>query len=162
MCERLTPSEAAEKLTPDFREVLTWLDNMQSRLVRSLERGLDLARQNVDFLATREVLQFPVRRFQTAGIELDELEARLQRAARAGLDRSSSRIRELAGRLKNVDPLGVLARGFSLTSRGEELVTSIQHVNKGDQISTRTTDGTIVSQVIGKTKQERELDESGS
>lgn len=50
-------------------------------------------------------------------------------------------------KLRLVDPLNILKRGYSLTMLNGKIVKSVQQVNKGDLLETRLSDGFIESKV---------------
>jgi exonuclease VII large subunit len=53
-------------------------------------------------------------------------------------------------KIRLVDPLAVLKRGYSLTSRNGKLVRTIQELNQGDRLVTQLHDGKVESEVAGK------------
>ncbi len=79
---------------------------------------------------------------------LDEVEARLDRAARAALERGAQTIAAASGKLESLSPLKVLARGFSLTTRGGAVVRDASALAPGDEIETRLASGQVRSRVI--------------
>ena len=123
----LTPSEAGEYCVPDAREVALHLDRLADRLRLSGQSQLRNARDRLDQLAQR------------ARQALDhDLVARRHRVAR------------LAASLEALSPLGVLARGYSLTllADAKTLVRNANDVKTGDLINTRLFVGQITSRVV--------------
>jgi exodeoxyribonuclease VII large subunit len=122
----LTPSEAGEICVPDVREVAQHLDRLSDRLARAGRGRIDQARDRLERLAERAA-----------------------RALRRHLDDRRHRLARLAGRLEALSPLGVLARGYSLTLKedGTTLVRSADDVAPGELITTRLTAGWLVSRV---------------
>lgn len=122
----LTPSEAGEISVPDAREVRVALLRFREQLGRAGERLTTAGRVRLESLATR------------AGSAL-----------RRDLERRRSRISALAARLEALSPLGVLARGYSLTFReGEQaLIRSSDQVKIGQRVRTRLGRGSIVCRV---------------
>jgi exodeoxyribonuclease VII large subunit len=122
----LTPSEAGEYCVPDAREVALHLDRLADRLrVAGLGQLRD-ARDRLEHLSQRA----------RQSLEHDLL-ARRHRVAR------------LAASLDALSPLGVLARGYSLTflADGKTLVRTSDDVKTGDLIQTRVAAGQITSRV---------------
>jgi exodeoxyribonuclease VII large subunit len=122
----LTPSEAGEICVPDVREVAQHLDRLSDRLARAGRGRIDQARDRLQRLAERAA-----------------------RALRRLLDDRRHRLARLAGRLEALSPLGVLARGYSLTLKedGTTLVRSAADVAPGELITTRLASGRLVSRV---------------
>lgn len=145
----LTPSEAAERVVPAMDELREYLDRQQSRLAAALRGRFQLARTRVDNLAGCRVFRRPLERIQRQGQRLDELQARAGRAMTRRLERATAAIESKAAQLESLSPLGVLARGYSLTTRMADggLVRSMRDVAPGELVRTRLADGEITSRV---------------
>jgi exodeoxyribonuclease VII large subunit len=145
----LTPSEAAEKVVPDAKGVLTWLDGLEARFQALLSRRLDLARSRLADLADRPCFRRPLERLQQEQQRLDERSERLHRAMQQCLQQARRQLEAHVARLENLSPLNVLARGYSLTHKlGEKTVLRTpEQVTEGDRIVTRIQHGQIVSRV---------------
>jgi len=145
----LTPSEAAERVVPAMDELREFLDRQQSRLAAALRGRFQLARTRVDGLAGCRVFRRPLERVQLLGQRLDELHARAGRAMTRRLERATSAVEAKAVQLESLSPLGVLARGYSLTTRTADggLVRSARDVASGELVRTRLADGEITSRV---------------
>lgn len=75
-----------------------------------------------------------------------EMETNLTRAIEAALRQKQTRLSLLAARLQAVSPLGVLARGYSVTlGESGQLIKSVADVGWGAEIRTKLYDGTIYS-----------------
>jgi exodeoxyribonuclease VII large subunit len=145
----LTPSEAAERIVPAIEEVLAGLTNQHKRLAAALRGRVADARTRLDGHAARRVLRKPFDRLHDLGRQLDQWEARASRAARNGFAQARQQAAALAGRLESLSPLGVLARGYSLTTRVDDgrLIEDAAALSSGDQIETRFARGRAVSRV---------------
>lgn len=145
----LTPSEAAERVVPDRDEVLAYLEGQQRRLRTGLLGRLTAAESRLTALATCRVFRRPLEQVQCLAQRLDELAARAQRAVDRRLEVARSVLGTQAGRLESLSPLGVLARGYSLTTRLDDgrLVRAARDVAVGDRLRTRLAAGEIISQV---------------
>ncbi|MDR3636825.1 MAG: exodeoxyribonuclease VII large subunit [Isosphaeraceae bacterium] len=126
----LTPSEAGEICVPDAGELRAAVTRLGERLTRAGQGRIEQTRQRLDWLGER-----------------------LDRAARQGLETRRHRLARLAAGLEALSPLGVLARGYTVTLRddGTTLVRSAGDVRPGDLIQTRLAEGRIVSRVEGTT-----------
>jgi exodeoxyribonuclease VII large subunit len=145
----LTPSEAAEIVTPHRQEFLEWLETIESQLRVHLGRRLTVARTRLEELARRQAFQRPLERLRDRERRLDESNGRLKRAARQRLQGARERMEALAARLESLSPLNVLARGYSLTrtESGLEVVRDPGQVQAGDLLITDVQHGRIRSRV---------------
>lgn len=144
----LTPSEAAERLVPQIDGVKDMLLAAQQRLRQSIASRFRGAQDELDQLASRPVLTQPLARVRQAAIELDYIEQTLESRMKALLRNRHAEISSLAGRLNAINPLSVLARGYSLTTdKNGALLTDCQTIAEGDRIATRLANGTIESRV---------------
>ncbi|QEH37706.1 Exodeoxyribonuclease 7 large subunit [Aquisphaera giovannonii] len=123
----LTPSEAGEISVPDGREIAMHLDRLAGR-----------------------IHQVSRLRIQEARAILDGIAARAKSAIRRNLDDHRHHLERAAASLEALSPLGVLARGYSLTFRedGMTLVRSPGDVRPGDLILTRLGTGEVASRVV--------------
>jgi exodeoxyribonuclease VII large subunit len=123
----LTPSEAGELAVPDCREVAMHLDRLAERIHHISQARLREARAR-----------------------LDQIAKLAQHAVRMNLDARRHRLTHLAASLDALSPLGVLARGYSLTFQADEkvLVRSASDVQPDDLIHTRLASGHLISRVV--------------
>lgn len=144
----LTPSEAAERIVPDAREISAWLSSVQQRMVLAVQRKLTRATEQLEALASRTVLTQPHDRIHQLAVELDHLESRMSKAVGRQLEQAENQVKNYAAKLETLSPLSVLARGYSVTSTlNGETVTSHNQVTVGDSIKTRLREGFVISRI---------------
>ena len=143
----LTPSEAAERVVPSEDEMRVRLRGYQELLMRSLHRRATDARTRLNALAERRALSHPFDRVRELARRVDELELRCHRAVRQRWVREQEKSQALAGQLETLSPIGVLARGYSLTTLegNGALVIDADTVQPGELIRTRLARGQLVS-----------------
>jgi exodeoxyribonuclease VII large subunit len=148
-CRAVTPSEAAERIVPHRDELAEHLRKRQQQLRIFLLQRLELSRQQVQALAERWPLRFPLERIREREQRLDNWTERIQRAARQHVERWRERLGAHAARLETLSPLNVLARGYSLTRReiDHAVVRDPEQVQIGDRLVTHVQHGRIVSRV---------------
>ena len=93
------------------------------------------------------------RRFAAIRAKLAAADAGLTGAAREHRHRSETRFRDLAGRLENLSPLGVLARGYAVCWNADKtaIVRSADQVSTGDSVRVTLAGGEIGCRVEDKT-----------
>jgi exodeoxyribonuclease VII large subunit len=145
----LTPTEAAELATPNVPEILDELAGRRERLRKALLRSVRAARERVDLVARARVLRDPRERLTRLEQRLDDLAQRLPREARRRLEAERERLGFAAGQLHGLSPLGVLARGYSVTAReaGGSPLLDAAALAPGERLRTRLARGEVISEV---------------
>jgi exodeoxyribonuclease VII large subunit len=144
-----TPSEAAEIVFPETAELSARLAEGRARLERAAGDRLVRARERVVALEKSHALARPVERLGLFAQRLDEWEERAGEALDRALAAARERLARTAAHLDGVSPLGVLARGYSITRRDGERtpLRDAAEVAAGDRIHTRLATGEVVSEV---------------
>ena len=122
----LTPSEAGERCVPDAREARLTLTHLRDRLARNATNRLTDAR-----------------------LRLDDLSTGLDRGVRRVIDDRRNRLGRLAAKLEALSPVGVLARGYSLTFRDPDPapVRDARLVAVGDQLRVQLSRGSLTARI---------------
>ncbi len=119
-----TPSAAAELTVPDIRGILQDLDMRYERLTQRLSEIVE---------GERERLQGYADIFSKVGLE----QLRFQREKWKGL----------VGKIESLNPLAVLARGYSVALKDGKSVKSVKDVASGDTLTLRLTDGSVQTKI---------------
>jgi exodeoxyribonuclease VII large subunit len=111
-----TPSMAAEIAVCEKEELISQLNSIGQRINNSL-----------------------INRFSLLQSELDRLQDRLVWSLRSTLEKGSSELSILAGKLDSLSPLKVLGRGYSIVydKTGRKVVKSADKIKKGSIIQVR-------------------------
>jgi exodeoxyribonuclease VII large subunit len=151
----LTPTEAASLVVPDRLDLQTAVERLAGKLRTNLVQRAQLARTRLDQLSARPCLRRPLDRLRHEERRIDDLGQRLQRAMTHHLERARVRLRSITDILEGLSPLKILARGYSLTYRLDDLalIRSARQIGKGDWILTRIHGGKLVSRVESITEE---------
>jgi exodeoxyribonuclease VII large subunit len=164
-----TPTDAAVLVVPKLSDLLTGLEDLDSKIRRALRSRADLARTVLDGYRTSHALTEPAALVGRHGQRLDELHARLgvgltatvsvarerlgilAKSASSELGHLAKASRErteaVARHLEAVSPVAVLGRGYSITSREGRVVRKASDVMAGEILDTRLGEGSIRSRV---------------
>jgi exodeoxyribonuclease VII large subunit len=118
-----------------------------AELTHELRRAMAgrLARHARDFASLRQRLEAHDVRRRLAGIRgrLQAADGRLIAASRRARDRADARFRVLAGRLDNLSPLAVLARGYAVVEddHTDTILTSVDEALPGRALRITVADG---------------------
>jgi exodeoxyribonuclease VII large subunit len=145
----LTPTDAAIRIAPDQAQVTAALAGFAARLQSGLARRAEMARERLGQFARSRILADPTRLVTERRSLVAERAARLERLARAAVDRAGERLRAGVARLDAGSPLKLLARGYSVTTSAGTTapLTSIATLAAGTTIVTQLADGRLTSTV---------------
>lgn len=142
-----TPSNGAELAVCDRAELRALLEQQARRMEKAQERRLELLRQRLRRLSERPVLRSPEGSLQQKELLLELLRQRLERAAAAAVEKRQRQFAALSGRLDALSPLKVLARGYAVATRQEQVLHSVAQLSPGEEIRLRLSDGTALCAV---------------
>jgi exodeoxyribonuclease VII large subunit len=145
----LTPSEAAERIIPSAEELTARLRQFQRRMSATLRGRIASLKSRTEQLGRTRVLRNPKTLIFDLAHRLDELDQQAARSIRRRLALMGDRLKATAGCLESLSPLGVLARGYTVTTRlgSGEIVRAADDVQIGDSIRTRFHRGELISRV---------------
>jgi len=137
-----TPSNAAEIVVPDWREVRDGLDALELRSKQAMQKRLDSLRQRLNDLAAKRVLNDPAVYLDNRRMELDYWDERLLTAQERLLSAKRHSFEKRGAALDAMSPLRVLSRGYAIAENdaGKPL-HSIEELSIGDTVRLRLADG---------------------
>ncbi len=78
---------------------------------------------------------------------VEVLEARLSDSVLSSVETKSLKLSALAGKLNALSPLAVLARGYSVAQKNNEIIKSVSDINENDEIHIAFSDGGAICKV---------------
>lgn len=165
-----TPSAAAELAVPDTGELKRKINNIIGRMELLISKRLERDRARLKQFAERHVLTSPERILDEKRMMLLSDERRLVSAAKLLISKKRTTFDGYAGRLESailkllaekrnafiretatleaLNPMKTITRGYSAVfGESGELIKSVSQVKIGDNISFRTSDGTVDGKV---------------
>ncbi len=142
-----TPSAAAELAISSRIELEKSLSNLYQRLYNSMEYKISYNRERIKSFAGKRVFKNTAELFSNQIQRIDELSRQLEWGIDRLLNKSREKFSILNGKMESLSPLKTLARGYSITSIGTQVVNKIKDVKSDDLITTRVSDGLIISVV---------------
>lgn len=144
----LTPSEAAERVVPSADELTDRLRGLGGRLHGTVRRRLTIGRERLERVEQARPFARPHAILQDTARRLDDLDRNGARAVRRALERGQAGLAAVAGKLQTLSPLGVLERGYSLTTDSKNrVVRTVEAIKIGDRLKTRVASGEVTSVV---------------
>ena len=138
-----TPSAAAELVVPDayvLRRNLEAAATMMSRLL--IDQN---SRRRSDLTVVMRRMEMGLPDTQTMRRRVDDVERVVQSASSRLLSESKMKVESAGLRLRALDPLATLGRGFSIVQLPDtgQVVSSVKQVSQGDALEIVVVDGSI-------------------
>lgn len=145
----LTPSDAAIRCTPSQSEILQVLSQLRTRCQANMIKSVEHWQSKLKSLQERPVLSRPEEVLLRKQQSLDETSEQLKRIVSHVLQLKLQQLTTLSTAVEAFNPLGVLARGYSITRRSDNgrIVRSSQELKAGDSIETILHDGKVTSDI---------------
>ena len=137
-----TPSNAAEIVVPDQRDIRDALDSFRIRQDQALRKKLMSLSQQLEAYQSKRVMTDPVAHIDNRRISLDHARDRLVSAEERNLAAARQRFVALAAALDAMSPLRVLARGYAIAEDNQgQAIKSIKSLSPGDAVTVELCDG---------------------
>jgi len=124
------------------------IDLLRERLGTAALRDLNVARNRIDRLCASLRQASPEQKVSVSREFVKRLEASLVSAFRHRMHTQRQHLQNLACRFEAASPQTVLRRGFSIVTKGSELIKSVQQVAVADELHLTFTDGGVSASVL--------------
>lgn len=137
-----TPSNAAEIVVPDQRDIREALESFGIRQDQALRKKLMSLSQQLDAYRSKRVMTDPAAHIDNRRISLDHARDRLVAAEERNLASAQQRFVGLAAALDAMSPLRVLGRGYAIAEDGQgRAIKSVKSLSPGDALTVELCDG---------------------
>lgn len=141
-----TPSAAAELAVPDINSELSYIEDSRAFMNKCINHKILELSQRLDSLSRfneESVSLFILPYFE----KLQQITKIMNDEMNRAINQKQLELSKAASMLNALSPLSVLARGYSLTTHNNTVITSANDVKTGDIITTRLKNSTIISRV---------------
>lgn len=141
-----TPSAAAELAVPDINSELSYIEDSRAFMNKCINHKILELSQRLDSLSCfneESVSLFISPYFE----KLQQITKIMNDEMNRAINQKQLELSKTASMLNALSPLSVLARGYSLTTHNNTVITSANDVKTGDIITTRLRNSTIISRV---------------
>lgn len=168
-----TPSGGAELAVPDQVELSNYIDRLLSNmgvnvtnLFKQKERDLKRATDSVifrdplriteqkskrlDHLSEKLELLSPVQRLKQSNIDTKKVTDKLNLAFHNYLKMKQNRFQLDLNKLELLNPLNIMKKGYSVTTKNNQIIKSINDIEINDTLDIKMNDGTITTKVLKK------------
>jgi len=143
-----TPSMAAEIAVPVVSELRRRLDASMRSLASAMSQGNRLRRAHLMRICASPVMRSPGQGLiENRRKKLLELSEAALKAQKMQLSRRRAEFEKLCAKLEALNPSGVLERGYACVRTSKGVVSSVQDLEAGMQISIRFRDGNAEAEI---------------
>ncbi len=142
-----TPSNAAEICVPDTAEIRRFLRSADSALLAAIGTVLQSKRTELTALDKRRRLRTPIGYIQDRRYALGHVTGQLTAVMQQQLAAHRQAFVRQAAYLDAYSPLKVLARGYSVVTKDNEVISSSEKLHQDDEIMVRFAEGGAVCTV---------------
>ena len=142
-----TPSAAAELAVPDIREQKYYIAALKNALDNAIESDIKDKQYNLEQLIKSSVLKNPEKIIENCELYLDTLTSKINNNFKDIFTKYSSDFTILCSKLDSMSPLKVLARGFSIAKKDENIIVNSKDLSVGDSISIQFADGNAKAKI---------------
>ncbi len=137
-----TPSAAAELAVPDVQELKKQFSNVEKRMLQNLSLKTNYLRQRLNTFSQRPVLQSPKSYFDDRRMALAREEEKLYSLVETQIERERMKLFAKDEKLKSLNPLSVLGRGFSVAFGADgKAIKSVSELPTGTEFELMLSDG---------------------
>ena len=120
-------------------------DNLYERLIMAIKSNIDKNRDRLNTIKSSYVLKNPNMLFVDKAYNYNDLIKRLKNSINLLIDNKKNNYVNLLSKLEVLNPVTTLKRGYSVTRKGEKIVSKIEDIKLNDTIITSVSDGKIES-----------------
>ncbi len=147
-----TPSAAAELIVPDRQEVVAGVQSEVRTMGRLIEQKIYGLTLELDKLSHHYALQQPSSLVDQKSQLADELTRRLETETQHYVDVTGQKLIAVDSHLNALNPSAVLKRGYAFVESSTGIISSVRDVEAGDSATIHLHDGTLESQITGKSE----------
>lgn len=152
-----TPSQAAELVVPDVRELQRYIMALKTMLVTHIRRSVETRRDYVNHLRSGREFNRPRDILQSKQQTVDLLLSRLHHAEKKMISQQQYRFQLAAEKLSMLSPLSVLARGYSIARDDNgRIIYGAQQAQAGQRLEIILSKGKLDVSVV-KTEEEHNV-----
>ena len=138
-----TPSAAAEIAIPDVDDLYFKLENIKSRMNKSLTNIVNYDEQKLKYTFNRINTILNDYIISDKIYDLDKIIEKLNNNIETKINKEEMNLKNLGSLLHNLSPLRTLDRGYSIINKEDVVVNSVLKVSENDEIEVVLSDGSL-------------------
>lgn len=143
-----TPSAAAELAVPNIADIILKLQECNNRLKISLKKKIELMKLRYEKCMANRVFREPLQKVNEKYILLDIRVKSIRNSIDIKVNNEKAKFVELASKLDALSPLKTLTRGYSIITKDNKVVKSVNSIKNGDEIQVKFIDGKAKAKIM--------------
>ncbi len=145
-----TPSAAAELVVKDKNELIENLKNFKYTITQKLLNMISDSRDDIQGLISSYAFNSPIDLIRQNYQKIDEFDRVMQISIGFKYQSKHQMIKEFSSRLRSLNPVLVLKRGYSIIYRDDKIIDSADKLEIGNLIDIKFSDGKAEATVTNK------------
>jgi|SRR3989344_2569839 len=142
-----TPSAAAEKATPDMKELFETLSSFYIRCIKSIHHILDIYQSYLKQIINRAAFKRPLDKIHSYYREIDHRAYKLQNSISRYIAFKRKKLEIIESKVRALSPRSVLERGYSIVTIDNKIVKHFSDVKIDDTINVILSKGELDAKV---------------
>ena len=138
-----TPTSAAEIALPDINEIRGILNGYRVMSKQNALRTVDNREKSLAVMEKTVRINSPRMKIAAWEQSLERVKSTISVNIHKKLDNADNELKRAAQSISDLNPMAVLARGYSAVTVGEKIVKSVEEVAIGDKINVKMSDGSV-------------------
>lgn len=143
-----TPTGAAEMAVPNIVEVLKYINQLQIRINKSIIEKVNYQKYYLDKFKNSFVLKSPMIMYENKMQKVSLYNEKIRTIIINRLDKKTLMFHNLIEKLRLVNPLNILERGYSVVYKNDIVINDVKKLKKSDSIDVIFINGKIKATVM--------------
>ena len=142
-----TPSAAAELCVPDIKEQQQYVSSLRFSLENVVERNIKDKQYLLEQLTNSTVLKQPEKIVENCELYVDTLTFKLNNSFKEIYSNHNIHFTTFCSKLDTLSPLKVLARGYSIIKKDNQIINTSTTLSVNDSVSIQLADGVAKAKI---------------
>ncbi|MEM2900512.1 MAG: exodeoxyribonuclease VII large subunit [Thermoplasmata archaeon] len=152
-----TPSAAAELAVPDREKYIEDLNAFEKRIIKAWNAKIHSEMQRLENILSCKYFRTPTKLFEEKMQNFEELYSRLITSMKKGIEEKNKKLDITMNLLDALSPSRILERGYSITTKNEKIIRSIEEIETNDLLILKFKDGNAYVRVERVKKEDKKM-----
>lgn len=140
-----TPTQSVEIAVPVKKDIENMLENKKKYIISLMKNKIEKSRKELKNLENSYAIKNFSKNINNYRNDIILKENDVHRAFKIFIERKRNELVLKTEKIINLNPLGILARGYTITKKDEKILRGCEDLKVGDEITTNLYKGNIIS-----------------